>query len=349
MIRLIANKIHWRVALASVAILGGCYNPDRELITRDGSHARLVDDNPEVERLLSVQKARDDEIAKFWREKHTNQEGVERIKDMLVNPEQYAPGRKEFLVAMSEQPGVFVPEKTYARLLQSSGAHCTPRPGYTTVYVKVRITTGAFMGREGWVCEDDCRQDIRHAVKLGRGYPRLMERASSADDTTVAVRRSKTRASQQGFVLIVTSIALTILLAFAALGIDIGRMYVIRAELQSFTDAAALSAAMELDGTDSGLANARAGAQRLATGPHAMQWDLGTRPITNIATTFSTDNKKWQEASKPAADSRFVRVVASEPAPVIFMRIFHPLGLASPAVASSSVAAKVDGSARLIQ
>ena len=157
------------------------------------------------------------------------------------------------------------------------------------------------------------------------------------------------RQSQRGFVLIVTSIAITILLAFAALGIDIGRMYVIRAELQSFTDAAALGAAIELDGTDSGLANARAGAQRLATGPHAMQWDLGTRPITNIATTFSADSKTWQAQPKPSGDSRFVRVVATEPAPVIFMRIFQPLRLGSSTVAASSVAAKIEGSARLIQ
>ncbi len=124
-------------------------------MTRDGSHARLVEDNSEVQRLLSVQKTRDDEVAKFWREKHTSQEHLERIQDMLVNPEQYAPGRKEFLLAMSRQPGVTVPEETYARLLEYSDAHCTPMPGYSTVYIKVRITTGPFMGREGWVCEDD--------------------------------------------------------------------------------------------------------------------------------------------------------------------------------------------------
>jgi len=47
---------------------------------------------------------------------------------------------------------------------------------------------------------------------------------------------------------------MTLLLGVAGLAIDIGRMYVIRAELQSFTDAAALSAAVELNGTDSGVA-----------------------------------------------------------------------------------------------
>jgi uncharacterized membrane protein len=167
-------------------------------------------------------------------------------------------------------------------------------------------------------------------------------------------RRARTRRSQRGFVLIVTAIALTILLALAALGIDIGRMYVIRAELQSFTDAAALSAAIELDGTDSGIANARTGAGRLATGPHAMQWDLGTRPITEIVTSFAKgtaepDNKTWQEQPKQGGEYRFVRVVATEPAPVIFLRVFQPLGLGSSTVAAASVAAKIENQARLIR
>jgi uncharacterized membrane protein len=169
-----------------------------------------------------------------------------------------------------------------------------------------------------------------------------------ADDGIVAVRRSIIRKSERGFVLIVTTIALTILLALAALGIDIGRMYVIRAELQAFTDAAALGAAVAMDGTDLGLANARASAGRLTTGPHAMQWDLSTRPITNIATSFSADNKTWQEQPKQPGDCRFVRVVAAEQAPVIFMRVFQPMG-GSSTVAAASVASKTVNTARLIQ
>ena len=158
----------------------------------------------------------------------------------------------------------------------------------------------------------------------------------------MAVRRSR-----NGFVLIATTIALTILLALAALAIDLGRMYVIRAELQSFADAAALSAAMDLDGTASGLTNARTGAARLATGPHAMRWDMGTQPITNIAISFSSDDKTWQEKPKQPGDARFVRVVVSEPAPVIFLRMFEPV--ASKTVVSASVATKTVAEARLIQ
>jgi Flp pilus assembly protein TadG len=176
---------------------------------------------------------------------------------------------------------------------------------------------------------------------------RLRKIDAIADEQIVAFCPSERRRAQAGFVLIATSIALTILLALAALGIDLGRMYVIRAELQSFTDAAALSAAMELNQTEAGLANARAGAARLATGPHAMRWDLGTQPIENIVTSFSADNQTWQDRPKGPGDVRFVRVVATEPAPVIFMRIFQPR--TSSNVSAASIAAKIDTDARLVQ
>jgi hypothetical protein len=177
----------------------------------------------------------------------------------------------------------------------------------------------------------------------------LRKFAIPADHVIVAVCRSRTGqppTSEKGFVLIVTSIAMTLLLGLAGLGIDIGRMYVIRAELQSFTDAAALSAAMELNGTDSGIARARSGAGRLADGPHAMRWDMGTEAITNITTSFSSDNKIWQERPEQPG-VRFVRVMAAEPAPIIFLRIFQPRS--SSTVAAASVAAKTDSSVRLVQ
>lgn len=155
MMGLIRNNTHLLVATTTFVMMVGCFNPDRELITHDGSHARLVEDNSEVERLLSLQKTRDDRVNEFWRDEHTSEEGMKRVEDMQVNPELYAPGRKEFLSKMYQQPGLSLPEKTYARLLEYSGAHCTPMPGYSTVYIRVRITSGPFVGHEGWVCEDD--------------------------------------------------------------------------------------------------------------------------------------------------------------------------------------------------
>jgi uncharacterized membrane protein len=177
--------------------------------------------------------------------------------------------------------------------------------------------------------------------------PALRKFDACADEEIVAVCRSRRGRNREGFVLIVTSIAVTLLLGLAGLGIDIGRIYVIRAELQSFTDAAALSAAVELKGNESDLTRARAAASRLADGPHAMRWDMGTQPMTNIATSFSPDNKTWQDQPKQATDFHFVRVVATEPAPIIFLRVFQPF--TSTTVAAASVAAKTEQAARLIQ
>jgi len=148
-------------------------------------------------------------------------------------------------------------------------------------------------------------------------------------------------------VLIATCIALTVLLALAGFAVDIGRMYVIKSELQAYTDAAALSAVLELNGAEPGISQARQAAKRLAMGPNAMRWDMGTEPITNVTASFSADNKTWQERPKEAGGLRFARIVASEPAPVIFLRVFQPS--TSINVAASGVAVKSGGTARLIQ
>ncbi len=160
--------------------------------------------------------------------------------------------------------------------------------------------------------------------------------------------------SRKGFVLIVTCIALTILLGFAAFGIDAGRMYVIKSELQAFSDAAALGAAAEFDGTEAGLALARNAASGLAAGPHAMKWDMGTRPIADIALSFAKgdaqpDPKTWQENPRGPSDYRFVRVIVTAPSPLIFLRVFQPLRPDFSNVAAASVAVKTSQGARLVQ
>lgn len=130
---------------------------------------------------------------------------------------------------------------------------------------------------------------------------------------------------------------MTLLLGLAALAIDLGRMYVIRAELQCFTDAAALTAARGFDGSPTGLDRARAAAQTLAQGPHAMRWDMGTQAITHVTVSSSTD---------PDGHAQ-VRVAAAESAPVIFLRVFQSRESAT--VAAASVATNDGANVRLTQ
>ena len=113
-------------------------------------------------------------------------------------------------------------------------------------------------------------------------------------------------------------------MALAGLAVDIGRMYVIKSELQAFADAAALTAAVQLN---NGQLPARNAVQELTTGANAMKWDLGSQPISNFTLAYaqgdaSPDPKSWQPDPKDLSNRHFVRVIASAPAPLIFLRPF---------------------------
>jgi uncharacterized membrane protein len=160
------------------------------------------------------------------------------------------------------------------------------------------------------------------------------------------------RRPSDGFVLMATCVALTILLAFAALGIDIARMYVIKSELQAYTDAAALSGVLALDGGSQSFSRARDSVTQLANGPRAMKWDLGTKSITEITAAFAQgspepDPSTWTQAPGDPAGYRFVRVVASAQAPLVFLRMFE--ARESSKIAASSVAVRAADAARLVE
>jgi hypothetical protein len=133
---------------------GGCdvLNPNRQIETRIVT--RLITPGPDVQRLLSAQRMQDEEGERFWSEKHTQQEGIERVEQLQRNPDSIYPGRKQFLSAMAAEPAELVAEHVYLRLLEDSHVKCS-NPLYTTKFIKVRVTSGRFDGHVGWVCEDD--------------------------------------------------------------------------------------------------------------------------------------------------------------------------------------------------
>ena len=80
---------------------------------------------------------------------------------------------------------------------------------------------------------------------------------------------------QKGFILIAMSVCMFLLLAVIGMAFDMGRVYIARNEAQIFTDAAAMAAAKQLDGTAAGLDRARAA---VAAMPN--RWNLGTENFT---------------------------------------------------------------------
>ncbi|MDF3031404.1 MAG: putative Flp pilus-assembly TadE/G-like [Moraxellaceae bacterium] len=69
------------------------------------------------------------------------------------------------------------------------------------------------------------------------------------------------KSRQRGAFLVLAAILMAALLGVVALGIDVGRLYALRSEMQNAADAAALAAAAELDGTPDARARAIAAAQ----------------------------------------------------------------------------------------
>src|SRR5260370_26332035 len=68
--------------------------------------------------------------------------------------------------------------------------------------------------------------------------------------------RDGLRSGQRGSIMIMTAIFALLLLLMVGLCIDISRIYVVRAELQNAADAAALTAARELNGGTAGIDDA---------------------------------------------------------------------------------------------
>ena len=63
---------------------------------------------------------------------------------------------------------------------------------------------------------------------------------------------------RDGFTLIASAACALMVFGMAGLAVDIGRMYITKNEAQSYSDAAAVSAAMQLNGTAYGLTSADA-------------------------------------------------------------------------------------------
>ena len=155
---------------------------------------------------------------------------------------------------------------------------------------------------------------------------------------------------EQGFVLIVSCIALAVLLGLAGLLFDVGRMYVVKSELQAFADAASLSAALELDDSASGLQRARDAADAIAGGEHAMKWDMGSRSITGYKLAFgkgsgAPDPESFDTAPRDASGYRFAKVTVALPVPLTLVRAIARISTNSSTVAVSSLAVRVHGSA----
>jgi len=141
---------------------------------------------------------------------------------------------------------------------------------------------------------------------------------------------------KRGIVLIVLAAAAAAILGAAGLALDLGRFYVVKAELQNFTDAASISAAHQLDGTSAGMDAAR---NEAAT--DANRWAFGTQTVSEYTVSFAQDaDGPWAETPGSAEDYRYVRVVADANPNNTFAQVLPGVG-ATTLVRATSVAGQV--------
>ncbi len=149
------------------------------------------------------------------------------------------------------------------------------------------------------------------------------------------------RRSKAGFVMVAFTLALVLLVGSAGLTFDIGRMYITRNEAQSYCDAAAVAAALQLDDSAAGIANAKAAALAIPK-----RWGFGNSAFNpnDVKVEFAKNSEaggpaSWVEAPSPAKDYVYARVTASVKLPMYLIPV--ATGKLSSTIAASASAKQI--------
>jgi len=147
-------------------------------------------------------------------------------------------------------------------------------------------------------------------------------------------RAQHRRSGERGFALMATALGLLAIVGIAGVTVDLGRMYIAKNELMAYTDAASIAAAVQLDGTTTGITRSKDAGAAMGTGAHAMGWDFATKHINGATYQFAKgvaatpnvpDPATWDPNPSSPTDYRFVKVTASANVPLTFMQAFRIL------------------------
>jgi len=149
------------------------------------------------------------------------------------------------------------------------------------------------------------------------------------------------RRRESGFSLLVISAGATALLGMLGLAVDMGRMFIVKTELQTFVDTAATSACQHLDGTAEGVTLAHSVATAGPLGSSKPNgWNFDTIAITGVTETYSTSlNGTYDDYTTAQAGAtntyRFMRVNVSVSAPLYFLAVIPGIGTTQDVAASA--------------
>lgn len=127
------------------------------------------------------------------------------------------------------------------------------------------------------------------------------------------------RKNQRGYVLVMMAGAGIALMGAVGLAVDLGRLYIHKQEAQSFADAAAIAAALELDGTQAGITRAKN-----AVTNSANTWNMNTTAVPSPTVEFATAlDGTWAATPTSATGITFVRVKPTLPEKLYFLPLLN--------------------------
>lgn len=133
----------------------------------------------------------------------------------------------------------------------------------------------------------------------------------------------RSHSGRRGFVLITMSAGALAMTGVLGMAFDIGRMYVVKSELQTFADAAALAATMRLNGQASGITRAQA---EITAMRGSYRWNLGSSPLeaSGITVQFAQSINNgppvnWSPNPGSAANYSYTKVEVHADLPIYFM------------------------------
>jgi hypothetical protein len=122
---------------------------------------------------------------------------------------------------------------------------------------------------------------------------------------------------ERGFVLLAMTFFSIALLGVLGVAVDVGRVFVAKTESQTFCDAAALAATLQLDGTTGGIA-----AAKNAVSNSANRWNMDTVRISNYQVDFATSSTgPWSSNPNPAVGFIYSRVQLALPVDLYFIPV----------------------------
>lgn len=156
-------------------------------------------------------------------------------------------------------------------------------------------------------------------------------KSCNVDDTRTTVRRTGRRRNQGGFSLMLIAAGGSVMIGMLGLAFDLGRMFIVKNELQTFVDASAVAACRLMDGSQAGVQ----GAHNIATaGPLGSStpngWNFDVNAISNVTDTYATSYNgtydSYATASSNATNNyRFIKVVANATLPLYFLGVIPNL------------------------